>query len=166
MPVSASTLVSISRTMDYRHHATDVIAGAVIGIIVGWWGYRQYYPPLVASKSWQPYEPRIPRDAELPVHGLERASRDVHAPLASNTSHSGNSPIQPPYTGYPPQPHAEPRFADGAVSNTYRNGGIATAPDAYSGGGLAHVEDSLANNPAFPDAPHSTDHSQTKSVDL
>jgi membrane-associated phospholipid phosphatase len=30
--------------MDYRHHPTDVIAGGLIGIGAGWWGYRQYYP--------------------------------------------------------------------------------------------------------------------------
>ena len=43
-PIACAALVSISRTMDYRHHATDVIAGSIIGIIGAWWGYRQYFP--------------------------------------------------------------------------------------------------------------------------
>lgn len=34
-PLSCATLVAVSRTMDYRHHATDVIAGAVIGLLGG-----------------------------------------------------------------------------------------------------------------------------------
>ena len=43
-PISCAALIAISRTMDYRHHATDVIAGAIIGILVAWYAYRQYYP--------------------------------------------------------------------------------------------------------------------------
>lgn len=43
-PLSCATLVAVSRTMDYRHHATDVIAGSVIGLLGGWYAYRQYYP--------------------------------------------------------------------------------------------------------------------------
>jgi membrane-associated phospholipid phosphatase len=44
IPLSSASLISISRTMDYRHHATDVIAGAIIGIVMAWYSYRQYYP--------------------------------------------------------------------------------------------------------------------------
>lgn len=44
VPLCCSTLVSVSRTMDYRHHATDVIAGAIVGAVAAWWSYRQYYP--------------------------------------------------------------------------------------------------------------------------
>ncbi|ORY29111.1 phosphatidic acid phosphatase type 2/haloperoxidase [Naematelia encephala] len=67
-PLSCASLVAVSRTMDYRHHATDVIAGAIIGILTGWWGYRQYYPPLSHPQSYKPYAPRIPKPAELPLH--------------------------------------------------------------------------------------------------
>lgn len=44
IPISAATLVSLSRTMDYRHHATDVIAGGIVGTLIAWYCYRQYYP--------------------------------------------------------------------------------------------------------------------------
>lgn len=44
IPVVAASLVAISRTMDYRHHATDIIAGSILGILVAWYAYRQYYP--------------------------------------------------------------------------------------------------------------------------
>jgi diacylglycerol diphosphate phosphatase/phosphatidate phosphatase len=30
--------------MDYRHHAGDVIAGSIIGIVSAWFAYRQFYP--------------------------------------------------------------------------------------------------------------------------
>ncbi|TXT11683.1 uncharacterized protein COLE_02093 [Cutaneotrichosporon oleaginosum] len=154
IPVSASTLVSVSRTMDYRHHATDVIAGAVIGIIVAWWSYRQYYPSLGASKSWRPYEPRISRDTELQTHG-RTASRDEHALLPS---HMTNSPVERPYASYPPQQY-EPRFSEGrAVDKTYSNGGIATANDTRGAAGMSQVEGALANNPAFPESAHAANH--------
>jgi hypothetical protein len=50
-PISCATLISISRTMDYRHHATDVIAGAVVGILGAWYSYRQYYPVSGLARS-------------------------------------------------------------------------------------------------------------------
>lgn len=28
--------------MDYRHHASDIIAGSLLGILIGWYSYRQY----------------------------------------------------------------------------------------------------------------------------
>jgi diacylglycerol diphosphate phosphatase/phosphatidate phosphatase len=146
--------------MDYRHHATDVIAGAIIGVISAWWGYRQYYPPLVSSKSWRPYPARISRETDLPTHG-RTASRDDHALLAT-TNTSNSSPVERPYTGgYPPRQYPEPRFTEGepgSYGKSYGNGGIVTAPDAGTGG-MNQVESSLANNPAFPSAAHSADHS-------
>jgi diacylglycerol diphosphate phosphatase/phosphatidate phosphatase len=52
VPLLCSTLVSISRTMDYRHHATDVIAGAIVGIATSWFSYRQYYPVRPSLTSY------------------------------------------------------------------------------------------------------------------
>ncbi|KAJ9093586.1 hypothetical protein QFC20_007096 [Naganishia adeliensis] len=59
IPVATASLISISRTMDYRHHATDVIAGGIIGILIAWYAYRQYYPCLSAENCHRPYSPRI-----------------------------------------------------------------------------------------------------------
>ncbi|ORX38970.1 phosphatidic acid phosphatase type 2/haloperoxidase [Kockovaella imperatae] len=68
-PLSCAALVSISRTMDYRHHSTDVIAGGIIGILAGWLSYRQFYPSLGDSASYKPYSPRIPpSDQGIPLH--------------------------------------------------------------------------------------------------
>jgi hypothetical protein len=59
IPIATASLISISRTMDYRHHATDVIAGGIIGLLIAWYAYRQYYPSLAAENCHRPYSPRI-----------------------------------------------------------------------------------------------------------
>jgi diacylglycerol diphosphate phosphatase/phosphatidate phosphatase len=43
-PFTCAILVAVSRSMDYRHHATDLIAGSIIGVLSAWVGYRSYYP--------------------------------------------------------------------------------------------------------------------------
>lgn len=50
-PFTCAILVAVSRSMDYRHHATDLIAGSLIGVLSAWVGYRSYYPvsPVLAS---------------------------------------------------------------------------------------------------------------------
>ncbi|KAL7411542.1 phosphatidic acid phosphatase type 2/haloperoxidase [Mrakia frigida] len=95
-PISGATLVAISRSMDYRHHATDLIAGSLLGTAIGWYCYRQYYPPLSHPLCHRPYSPRIPRDEEdldpeeahadeLETLGGARASNST-----SSSSHSEN----------------------------------------------------------------------------
>ncbi|WVQ72159.1 hypothetical protein IAR50_001704 [Cryptococcus sp. DSM 104548] len=78
-PLSCSTLITVSRTMDYRHHSTDVIAGSLIGIAGGWYSYRQYYPALSHPQAYKPYSPRIPRnEPSLPLHHApSRPSQEV-----------------------------------------------------------------------------------------
>jgi len=47
------TAISISRTSDYRHHPSDVLAGTFIGIFIAWLVYCFYWPlsmkPLAAD---------------------------------------------------------------------------------------------------------------------
>ena len=55
--------------MDARHHPFDVISGSLLGIVVAWCAYRQYFPPI--SEPWHKgrahpirawgTEPKIPR---------------------------------------------------------------------------------------------------------
>ena len=55
--------------MDARHHPFDVISGSLLGIVVAWGAYRQYFPPI--SEPWHKgrahpirawgTEPKIPR---------------------------------------------------------------------------------------------------------
>ncbi|KAF8844527.1 PAP2-domain-containing protein [Paxillus ammoniavirescens] len=74
-PLFAATLVAISRTMDYRHHWQDVIAGAILGFAIAYFAYRQYFPSLASPMSHRPYSPRVPRDEPvLPTTVQDRHS--------------------------------------------------------------------------------------------
>ncbi|KAH7889465.1 PAP2-domain-containing protein [Phlebopus sp. FC_14] len=64
-PLFGATLVAISRTMDYRHHWQDVVAGAILGTVVSYFAYRQYFPSLASPMSHRPYSPRVPREEEV-----------------------------------------------------------------------------------------------------
>ncbi|KAH7924588.1 PAP2-domain-containing protein [Leucogyrophana mollusca] len=64
-PLFGATLVAISRTMDYRHHWQDVIGGSILGLVVSFFAYRQYFPSLASPMSHRPYSPRVPRDEEV-----------------------------------------------------------------------------------------------------
>ncbi|KAK6904475.1 hypothetical protein I204_06921 [Kwoniella mangroviensis CBS 8886] len=91
-PLSCASLITISRTMDYRHHATDVIAGSLIGIAGAWYSYRQYYPPISSPQSYKPYSPRIPKDEEIPLHHRpNRRSSAEHMLGSSNGIIEGGS---------------------------------------------------------------------------
>ncbi|GAA5988295.1 hypothetical protein JCM10908_002153 [Rhodotorula pacifica] len=61
-PLIGATLIAVSRTMDYRHHATDVIAGSILGALIALVTYHLYYPSLFSSKCHLPFSPRIPRN--------------------------------------------------------------------------------------------------------
>ncbi|KAI8326386.1 acid phosphatase/Vanadium-dependent haloperoxidase [Martensiomyces pterosporus] len=65
IPELVALLIGVSRTKDYRHHWQDVLAGALLGIFMGWFGYRQYYPsPMNKTEDpSMPYPPRIPEEA-------------------------------------------------------------------------------------------------------
>ncbi|THH33934.1 hypothetical protein EUX98_g264 [Antrodiella citrinella] len=69
-PLAGATLVAISRTMDYRHHWQDVTAGAILGLVMSYFSYRQYYPSLAAPYSHHPYFPRTKstQGLSLPLH--------------------------------------------------------------------------------------------------
>ncbi|GAA5902004.1 hypothetical protein JCM6882_000166 [Rhodosporidiobolus microsporus] len=59
-PIIGATLIGVSRSMDYRHHATDIIAGSVLGAVIAVVTYHLYYPSLFSPHCHLPYSPRIP----------------------------------------------------------------------------------------------------------
>ncbi|RPD66191.1 acid phosphatase/Vanadium-dependent haloperoxidase [Lentinus tigrinus ALCF2SS1-7] len=82
-PLAGAALVAISRTMDYRHHWHDVLTGSILGIVVAYFSYRQYYPPLTSPISHRPYPMRLKRGGqELPTHNREPSA----VPVMGNTS--------------------------------------------------------------------------------
>ncbi|CAD6898549.1 unnamed protein product [Tilletia controversa] len=58
-PLVGAVLIAVSRTMDYRHHATDVIAGGLLGFWISVAIYFLYYPTLGHPQSHKPWAPRI-----------------------------------------------------------------------------------------------------------
>ncbi|EIW82802.1 PAP2-domain-containing protein [Coniophora puteana RWD-64-598 SS2] len=96
-PLFGAALVAISRTMDSRHHWQDVTVGSLLGLIVSYFSYRQYFPHLAAPTSHRPHSPRVPHDADdhtdgiLPTHVHPAHSRPAagHAPPQHYRDSSG-----------------------------------------------------------------------------
>jgi len=61
VPLMGAALVTITRTMDNRHHWQDVLIGGLLGFFLSWFAYRQYYPALSHPFSHRPYSPRVSR---------------------------------------------------------------------------------------------------------
>ncbi|KAJ1310298.1 hypothetical protein OPQ81_007038 [Rhizoctonia solani] len=89
-PLTGALLVAISRTMDYRHHWQDVLVGSIVGLVLSYFSYRQYYPSLASPFSHRPYSPRIPL-YEQDQAGIP-SPEDVQAiPLQSESTPAGES---------------------------------------------------------------------------
>lgn len=54
-PTLIACFIAISRTEDYRHRGSDVIAGTLIGVVFAWLSYRIFFPPLTADDCDTPY---------------------------------------------------------------------------------------------------------------
>ena len=54
-PLLGAALIAISRCEDYRHDVYDVTTGSLIGILVAYYTYRRYFPPLRSSRCATPY---------------------------------------------------------------------------------------------------------------
>ncbi|KAJ7158239.1 phosphatidic acid phosphatase type 2/haloperoxidase, partial [Mycena crocata] len=66
---AAAALVVISRATDNRHYPQDVLAGSILGTVVSYFSYRQYYIDLASDVSHLPYLPRTTRDDMLSLRG-------------------------------------------------------------------------------------------------
>jgi len=94
IPLGAAALVAISRTMDYRHHATDVLTGSLLGFVVAYFSYRQYYRSLAAELSHRPYSPRIKRDDLLPTHHNTLTGPDVQGRYTDHRTSEEDQELQ------------------------------------------------------------------------
>lgn len=61
VPFTGAALIALSRYEDYRHDVWDVSGGSLLGLLVAFFAWRRYYPPLRSTSCDTPY----------PVHGSE-----------------------------------------------------------------------------------------------
>lgn len=54
-PLVGAAMVAISRCQDYRHDVYDVCTGSLLGMVVGFWSYRRYWPRLTSRDCDTPY---------------------------------------------------------------------------------------------------------------
>lgn len=54
-PLVGAAIIAISRCQDYRHDVYDVCVGTLLGITVGYWSYRRYWPRLSSRDCHEPY---------------------------------------------------------------------------------------------------------------
>ncbi|KAL2353032.1 phosphatidic acid phosphatase [Cryomyces antarcticus] len=109
IPTLGAALVAGSRIMDARHHPFDVVSGSLLGILVAWGSYRQYFPPVTEPwrkgraypiRSWG-REPLPPADAvraaDEGVEPLRRKplSTDEEQPSSSGYTGPGVSTTDP-----------------------------------------------------------------------
>lgn len=48
-------MIATSRLQDYRHDVYDVSCGSILGILIAYFSYRRYYPPLRSAWCNTPY---------------------------------------------------------------------------------------------------------------
>ncbi|KAK4051443.1 hypothetical protein OIV83_002927 [Microbotryomycetes sp. JL201] len=91
-PVTGAALIAVSRTMDYRHHATDVIAGSLLGSVITFVVYRLYYPSIASPQAHLPFSPRVPRDlAPETLESTSEAGEGETLPRDSAQAYAHNS---------------------------------------------------------------------------
>ena len=92
LPMLGAALIAISRIMDARHHPFDVISGSLLGILIAWGSYRQYFPSL--SEPWKKGRAfpmrtwgREPSQKEHVAHVQRVATEPLVAPAAGVNVH-------------------------------------------------------------------------------
>lgn len=75
--------------MDARHHPFDVISGSMLGAVVAWCSYRQYFPPL--SEPW-----KQGRAYPIRTWATEPAGPDAVAVEREVSRHQGTEPLRAP----------------------------------------------------------------------
>jgi diacylglycerol diphosphate phosphatase/phosphatidate phosphatase len=53
----------------------DVVAGSILGLVIAYFAYRQYFPSLASPMSHRPYSPRVPRDEPVLPTTAQNAQR-------------------------------------------------------------------------------------------
>ena len=78
--------------------------GSLLGTVISYFTYRQYYPHLASEQSHRPHSPRIEReDADtIPLHHRRLSSLGHDDPLQSHPLHAQAQGYSDPFS--PPRP--------------------------------------------------------------
>lgn len=106
--------------MDYRHHWHDVLVGAILGLVIAFFSYRQYYPSLTGDLAHRPYAPRIKREEDtLPFHHRQ-PSGEPFGPGGVPTN--GGRPYQDSDDSIELADGAVPRRGPGGLQTVWKQG--------------------------------------------
>lgn len=74
--------------------------GSLLGTVVSYFTYRQYYPSLASEESHRPYSPRIAREESdgLPLHHRRPSSPGHDDPLQSHPLHPQTEGYRNPFS--------------------------------------------------------------------
>jgi diacylglycerol diphosphate phosphatase / phosphatidate phosphatase len=72
VPIALMAFFSLVLNFNTTDHWHDILVGSVLGAVLSYFSYRQYYPPLTSELAHRPYSPRIHREDEedqRPIQG-------------------------------------------------------------------------------------------------
>lgn len=104
VPTLGAALIASSRIMDARHHPFDVISGSLLGILVAYFAYRQYFPPV--TEPWH-------RGRAHPIRSFATGPRKPHHRYLNDPRNK--SPVAPSHISHDPEAavlHARPMPLD------------------------------------------------------
>lgn len=60
----------VADNLFFSDHWHDILVGCIVGYVLAYFSYRQYYPSLASPFSHRPYSPRIAREDDEEAEGL------------------------------------------------------------------------------------------------
>ncbi|KAJ1906269.1 hypothetical protein LPJ81_001435 [Coemansia sp. IMI 209127] len=123
MPLLVAAIVGATRVADYWHHPTDVLFGAMIGIVTATFSYHQYYPVAISPHSDAPFDLRKQSSSPvLAIHAHTHYARQQHSHSSNEQNH-----ISLNITDHSPRPRAlSANAANGNGSDNSSSGNVDT----------------------------------------
>ena len=105
-------------------HWQDVLTGSVLGLVLSYFSYRQYYPSLASEVSHRPYAPRTRHDGPiLPVHRPTDSSSTAGHELVGRPHGADNGRYRDSDEEVVPQGTVpRPERSDMDMANTWKDG--------------------------------------------
>jgi membrane-associated phospholipid phosphatase len=123
-PIVVALFVCASRYADFHHAGIDIVAGAILGTLIGWASFRLYHLPMQRGAGALTWAPRPRRQPFFAVAIYEDRSSDgeranvyevgpqaYQYPMDNLEARQGGATIQRPGTGNSTDPILQPREA-------------------------------------------------------